>query len=127
MKNLHDIAFIVQARLNSQRVPQKMIRPFAGTTLFDIILNKLIRSQIIPRYNIFASVYEPELQGIAEKKDLNIYLRSHESANNDNSNCLNWDAMGKLLANEVSVNVYCVNKSSQIISFVNNRTNSSFI
>ena len=85
MKNLNEVAFIVQARLNSQRVPQKMIRPFADTTLFDIILNKLIRSQIIPRSNIFASVYEPELQKIADKKDLSIYLRSHESANNDNS------------------------------------------
>jgi len=85
MKNLNEVAFIVQARLNSQRVPQKMVRPFAGTTLFDIILNKLIRSQIIPRYNIFASVYEPELKAIAEKKDINIFERSYESANNDNS------------------------------------------
>lgn len=85
MKNLNEVAFIVQARLNSQRVPQKMVRPFAGTTLFDIILDKLIRSQIIPRYNIFASVYEPELKAIAEKKDINIFERSYESANNDNS------------------------------------------
>lgn len=85
MKNLNEVAFIVQARLNSQRVPQKMVRPFAGTTLFDIILDKLIKSEIIPKYNIFASVYEPELKAIAEKKDVNIFERSYESANNDNS------------------------------------------
>ena len=32
MKKSDSIAIVVQARLNSQRVPQKMIRDFAGTT-----------------------------------------------------------------------------------------------
>ncbi len=85
MKNLNEIAFIVQARLNSQRVPQKMIRPFAGTTLFDIILDKLTRSTIIPKVNIFASVHEPELKSIATGKGINVFDRSYDSANNDNS------------------------------------------
>ena len=65
MKKLDDICFIVQARLNSQRVPQKMIKPFAGSNLFELIIDKLIFSDIIPRENIFD--------------------RSYESANNDNS------------------------------------------
>lgn len=85
MKKLDDIAFIVQARLNSQRVPQKMIRPFAGTTLFGLVLEKLMASDIIPRSNVFASVYEPELIDIAMEKGAHIFKRSHESANNDNS------------------------------------------
>ena len=38
MKKLDDICFIVQARLNSQRVPQKMIKPFAGSNLFELII-----------------------------------------------------------------------------------------
>ena len=42
MKKLDDICFIVQARLNSQRVPQKMIKPFAGSNLFELIIDKLI-------------------------------------------------------------------------------------
>lgn len=58
MIKLNEIAFIVQARLNSQRVPQKMIRPFAGSTLFDIVLDKLLQSKVIPKEQIFASIYE---------------------------------------------------------------------
>lgn len=85
MKRLDDVAFIVQARLNSQRVPQKMIRPFAGTSLFDLVLSKLTSSKIIPIENIYASVYEEELVSIANKRNVNVFTRSYESANNDNS------------------------------------------
>ena len=84
MKKLDDIAFLVQARLNSQRVPQKMIRPFAGTNLFEIVLNKLLESSVIPKSNIVTSVFEPELFDIAYKKQVKIFNRSYESANNDN-------------------------------------------
>ena len=38
MKSIDDIAVVIQARLGSQRVPQKMIRPIAGTTLTDVAL-----------------------------------------------------------------------------------------
>jgi len=85
MKKLDDIVFLVQARLNSQRVPQKMIKPFADTNLFELVLDKLLQSKIIPKQNIVASVYEQELKDIANKLDVNIFERSHESANNDNS------------------------------------------
>lgn len=85
MKKLDDICFIVQARLNSQRVPQKMIKPFAGSNLFELIIDKLIFSDIIPRENIFASVHEDELKQIVYKNKINIFDRSYESANNDNS------------------------------------------
>ena len=85
MKKLDDICFIVQARLNSQRVPQKMIKPFAGSNLFELIIDKLIFSDIIPRENIYASVHEDELKQIAYKNKINIFDRSYESANNDNS------------------------------------------
>ena len=85
MKPLDSVAIIVQARLNSQRVPQKMIRPFAGTTLFDIVLSKIKKA--LPSYqeNIWASVYEPELVDIAKKNVVNVFSRSETSANNDNS------------------------------------------
>ena len=61
MKNVDDIAFIVQARLNSERVPYKMLKPFAGTNLFGLVLDKLLTSEEIPSENIRASVYEAEL------------------------------------------------------------------
>ena len=85
MKPLDSVAIVVQARLNSQRVPQKMIRPFAGTTLFDIVLSKIKKA--LPSYqdNIWASVYEPELVDIARKNVVNVFNRSKTSANNDNS------------------------------------------
>jgi len=89
MKKLDDICFIVQARLNSQRVPQKMVKSFKGskksTTLFDLILDKLLNSKVIPKSNIIASVYEPELAKIANNKGVFIFKRSHKSANEDNS------------------------------------------
>ena len=85
MKNIKDIAIIVQARTNSQRIPNKMLRPFANTNLFELILSKLLKSKIIPQQNIIASVYESELKKIANNLNINIYSRSYESANNDNS------------------------------------------
>jgi CMP-N-acetylneuraminic acid synthetase len=83
MKDISKVAFIVQARLNSQRVPQKMVRPFAGTTLFDLVLDKLLASSIIPKENIIASVYDPPLFDIALKKRVRIFNRSELSANTD--------------------------------------------
>jgi CMP-N-acetylneuraminic acid synthetase len=80
MKNIKDIAFLVQARLSSQRCPQKMIRPFAGTTLLDISVEKLVESELIPNENIYVSVYEDELVEIAEKYPVNIFHRSKKSA-----------------------------------------------
>lgn len=85
MKKSDSIAIVVQARLNSQRVPQKMIRDFAGTTLFDTVLDKLIAAFPHIKEHIWASVYEDELMTIAENKGVNIFYRSKESANNDNS------------------------------------------
>jgi CMP-N-acetylneuraminic acid synthetase len=84
-KNIDDIAFIVQARLNSQRVPQKMIKPFAGTNLFGLILDKLLQSEVIPSENIIASVHEDELFEEANtKRNIRTFKRSYDSANNDN-------------------------------------------
>jgi len=85
MKRLDEIAIVVQARLNSQRVPQKMIRPFADTTLYDLVLEKIKEALPSKQEHIWASVYEPELVEIAKKQGVNIFNRSHESANNDNS------------------------------------------
>lgn len=86
ISKLNDTVFIVQARMNSQRVPGKMLRPFNGTTLFGLVLDKLLSSSIIPSDQIYASVYEEELFHEANiKRNIRTYQRSYESANNDNS------------------------------------------
>lgn len=82
MKDINDILFIVQARLSSQRVPQKMIRPFAGTTLVDIVLQKVVTSTI-PLDNFWLSVHEPELVKIGKEYGVNIYHRSEKSARSE--------------------------------------------
>ena len=67
MKNKEEVAVLVQARLSSERCPRKMIRPFAGTTLTDICIEKLLKSNTIPKENIYLSVNEPELVSIGKK------------------------------------------------------------
>lgn len=79
-KNINDVCIIVQARMGSQRVPGKMLRPFSDTTLTDILFDKLTKSTIIPKSNIYFSVYEDELKEIGKKYGINIFDRSKESA-----------------------------------------------
>jgi len=85
MKRISDVVVVIQARMNSQRVPRKMLKPFSNTTLFEIAIQKLLKSTIIPKDNIYVSVFEDELKEVANKYGLNIFHRSEESANNDNS------------------------------------------
>lgn len=98
MKNLDEIAVIVQARLNSQRVPGKMIRPFAGANLFGIVLDKLLDSKIIPRHNIIGSVHEQELIDELDRRELSYWYRSEASANVDKNIKLIYEWYNKLLA-----------------------------
>jgi CMP-N-acetylneuraminic acid synthetase len=80
MKNIEDVAILIQARLSSQRCPKKMIRSFAGTTLTDLSIEKLLASKIIPKKNIYLAVHEPELIAIGEKHGVNVFVRSKESS-----------------------------------------------
>ena len=91
-KSLKDICFIIQARLNSTRVPRKMINPFADTTLMDLGIQKVLDSKIIPKDNFYCSVYEKELVDLCKKYEVNIYHRSEKSANGENSltNIYEW-------------------------------------
>ena len=83
MKNIDDVAVIVQARLNSERVPKKMIRPFAGSTLVDIFCEKIKNSKTIKKENFYLSVYEKELLNIANKHGIQTFHRSEKSANSE--------------------------------------------
>ena len=83
MKDIKDILFIIQARLNSQRVPNKMLKSFKGSNLFKIAMTKVLLSDYIPKDNFYVSVHEQELVDEAEKLGVNIFKRSYDSANND--------------------------------------------
>lgn len=84
MKDIKDVAVVVQARLNSQRLPNKMLNPFCGTSLFEVALKKLQLSKIIPASNVYLSINEDELCDIAKKYDFNVFQRSLESSSEDN-------------------------------------------
>ena len=84
-KSLKDICFIIQARLNSTRVPRKMIKPFLDTTLMDLGILKVLDSKNIPKDNFYCSVYEEELVELCNKYDVNVFHRSEKSANEENT------------------------------------------
>jgi N-acylneuraminate cytidylyltransferase len=83
MKNKDNICIVVQARLGSERVPSKMIKPFAESNLVDILFKKLKKIKNIPQSNIFLSAHEEELKDIAKENKINIYERSEESAKSE--------------------------------------------
>jgi CMP-N-acetylneuraminic acid synthetase len=83
MKNQKDICILVQARLGSQRVPGKMLRPFSNTTLVDILFEKLKQSKVFDISDVYFSAYETELKSIADKHKINIFHRSIQSANSE--------------------------------------------
>ena len=79
MKDIKDIVFIIQARTQSTRVPNKMLRPFANSSLFEIAIEKILSSTLIPKENFYLSVMDEELKEIARKHKVNYYSRTEES------------------------------------------------
>ena len=79
MKNIQDTVFIIQARTQSTRVPNKMLKPFAHSSLFEIAVEKVLQSSIIPKDNFYLSVMDDELIDIAKKHNVNYFIRSEES------------------------------------------------
>ena len=79
MKNISEILFITQARKGSVRVSEKMLRPFAGSCLFEIAVKKMLSSSLIPKDNYYVSIREKEFIEIADRYDVNKYIRSEES------------------------------------------------
>ena len=79
MKNINDVAFILQSRKGSTRVKNKMLRPFMDSCLFEIAIKKILNSKVIPKENFYVSVFDDEFIEIANKYDVNIYHRSEDS------------------------------------------------
>ena len=83
MKERKDILVLVQARLGSQRVPQKMLKPLKNTNLFEICLKKLKNLNSVDQNQVYVSVWEGALQQAADKHGINVYQRSEKSANSE--------------------------------------------
>lgn len=79
MKSISDIVFIIQARTQSTRVPNKMLRQFVDSNLFEIAIQKVLSSSIIPKENFYLSIMDQELIDIANKWGVNYFIRSEES------------------------------------------------
>ncbi len=83
MKNIDDICVIIQARLGSKRVPEKMIKDFSGTTLTDIAIEKIKSCKSFPMENFYLSAWEEELKAIAINHGVNVYNRTEKSAKSE--------------------------------------------
>lgn len=64
-KSNPSISVLVNARTTSSRLPRKLVLPFAGTTLIDIVLEKLSRMDFFAHR--YFGVAEPELRTKAER------------------------------------------------------------
>jgi CMP-N-acetylneuraminic acid synthetase len=78
-----DISIVVQSRLGSQRVPNKMLKPFAGTTLVDILLDKLTNLTSVDYSKVYFCAHEQKLLDVASQYPINIIKRSKASANEE--------------------------------------------
>ena len=80
-RSADDISVFVNARLQSRRCPLKMVRPFAGTTLVEICLEKIAKLGW-PR--TWFGAHEEELLVPARRHPgIRVYQRSRESALSD--------------------------------------------
>ena len=59
------VGIVINGRLGSTRCPRKLIRPFDGTTLFEIAMKKL--SLLSSRVNVYTGIAEQELIEVAER------------------------------------------------------------
>jgi CMP-N-acetylneuraminic acid synthetase len=79
MKNINDIVFLIPARTGSTRVVDKMLKPFANTTLMNLAIDKILQSKIIPKENFYLHIGDEELVELANKKEIKHTNRSVES------------------------------------------------
>jgi len=75
MKN--NITIYINARTNSQRCKNKLVRRFANTTLIDIALAKM--EQLKDHYSVVFAAYDDVLLGKARKCNITTFERSHKS------------------------------------------------
>ena len=72
---------LLRARKNSERVPNKLLRPFAGSCLFDICLDKLEDEDLKPQSII--AVGDDEMIVKAHERGFRVVLRDEHSLNGE--------------------------------------------
>lgn len=78
------IAVILQARLNSQRCKNKMLRNFANSSLFEIQLNKMSKLSEKSDHNFYCAIGEKPFYEVLKKhKTIKIINRNKKSVNAD--------------------------------------------
>ena len=70
---------VVNARLKSERVPRKMLAPFAGSCLLEIALKKLLACDFLDKDHLYLGAYDEEIKDIGRKLGVQIYNRTYES------------------------------------------------
>ena len=132
MKNIDDICILVQARLGSERVPKKMLKPFAGTTLFENVINIIQNTKLI-KDNFYVSIHEQELKDIAKNKGVKIFHRSKKSADSEGINIREiyewWDKLSfkyVILVNGCNPFLKSETIDEFILEYINSDSNSMF-
>ena len=78
---MRDLAIVINARKNSQRCKNKLLRPFADSTVLDIALSKLNEINEFPCY---LASGEPEIDSKLENyENVNHIWRSEDELNSD--------------------------------------------
>ena len=78
------IAIILQARMNSQRCKNKMLRNFASSSLFEIQLDKMTKLSQNSDHNFYCAVgEEPFYKVLKNYKNIKIINRNEKSVNAD--------------------------------------------
>lgn len=85
MKNPDRVCYIINARLDSKRVPRKMLRDLDGTNLLDIALKKVEHSEQIPIEQFYLAAYEDDILDRARQKGMNVFKRSEQSSQEEGS------------------------------------------
>jgi CMP-N-acetylneuraminic acid synthetase len=78
---MKSVAAVTGVRRNSQRVPSKNFRPFAGSTLFEIKLRQLLQVQGVDR--VYVSSNDREALAIAESLGVTPLVRPDELCTED--------------------------------------------
>ena len=76
---MKELTCVISARLGSTRTPRKMVRPFAGSSLLEVLLRKLQRVRNLEPGRLWLSAYEDEIRAVGEKVGVKIYRRTYES------------------------------------------------
>lgn len=76
MKNINEIYILIQARLGSERVSSKILKPFVDIKFVHILFNKLKKLKITDKKNNNLLAYKDDLKKLGKEYIVNIFNRS---------------------------------------------------